>query len=229
MMKEMNTLVVALVLVCTGHVAFATVPELGETIYLEWGSSDWDPRVPITSPISTTWHEIYPIYSQDWHLASWKDNGDGHLSPCDHIDMDFGGVGGSPTVWFHVEDVTITLWLTEKIGGEPIGPESAIELIDGYPIIDATMSNPISTMWHQIYPPAQFSHMWHLTSWEDNYDGVLSYSDQIDMEGPTGLLWFHIDRVTTDLIVTAIPEPATVLLLGLGSLALLRKREGWSS
>jgi hypothetical protein len=56
-----------------------------------------------------------------------------------------------------------------------IGPE------DVDPILD-----PICTDWHELYP--EYCLEWHLSSWEDNGDGFLSPSDQIDMT-PYGLTW----------------------------------------
>jgi hypothetical protein len=53
----------------------------------------------------------------------------------------------------------------------------------------------MSTQWVEQFPDMGLE--WHLTSWEDNLDGVLSPSDQIDMtpipSGPTK--WFHVDQL----------------------------------
>lgn len=84
---------------------------------------------------------------------------------------------------------------------------------------------PLTTNWMEQYPI--LGNMWHLTSWTDNEDTILSVSDQIDMTPttPSGdLKWFHVDQIwecdaKTDTYVfmlltdkTAVPE----FPLGLG-------------
>jgi len=56
---------------------------------------------PTGDPIGTDWHELEPVFCQDWSLESWEDNGDGHLSPSDQIDMALSPTGAIS--WFHVE------------------------------------------------------------------------------------------------------------------------------
>lgn len=52
------------------------------------------------------------------------------------------------------------------------------------------------TLWHELYP--QYCENWVFTSWEDNGNGVLDTSDQIDMtnEATQETRWYHVDRVT---------------------------------
>jgi hypothetical protein len=41
---------------------------------------------PGTSPVCETWHEVYPVYCQPWHVDEWNDaNGDGAVSECDIV------------------------------------------------------------------------------------------------------------------------------------------------
>ena len=61
-------------------------------------------------------------------------------------------------------------------------------------IIDLT--NPWAYPWHEIYP--DFCQPWTFTSWEDNGNGFLDSSDQIDMtnDNTAETRWYHVDRVT---------------------------------
>jgi hypothetical protein len=61
-------------------------------------------------------------------------------------------------------------------------------------------NNPIGTTWHELYPT--YSTTWLLSSWVDNGDGYLSPSDQIDMNEPGWLVWFHVDQVTVTIHFT---------------------------
>jgi hypothetical protein len=93
--------------------------------------------------------------------------------------------------WWHVEDVATDLILNEKI------------------------MDPIGIWWHELYP--EFCLDWLLTSWEDNGDGRLSPSDQIDMTDPTGLnvVWYHVDRVTFTLLVSNMSNPEDTMYIEL--------------
>jgi hypothetical protein len=60
-------------------------------------------------------------------------------------------------------------------------------------------------VWHEEYP--NYGEQWHLTSWEDNGDGILSESDQIDMINSTDWIhWFHVDVVTITIHFTFKPD-----------------------
>jgi hypothetical protein len=64
------------------------------------------------------------------------------------------------------------------------------------------MTDPVGTQWNELYP--LFGRDYHLSSWEDNGDGILSYCDIIDMyEKPDGELRdYHAEDVTITLAVT---------------------------
>jgi len=84
-------------------------------------------------------------------------------------------------------------------------------------IYDPTQ-DPVGTMWHELYP--NYSHMWDLTKWTDNGDGVFSISDQFDFiyeDDPT-TYWAHLDAVTTDMLLSqkGPPEPPPVPEFPLG-------------
>ncbi|RLG69426.1 MAG: hypothetical protein DRO11_07810, partial [Methanobacteriota archaeon] len=60
--------------------------------------------------------------------------------------------------------------------------------------------NPLNTSWHELYP--EYCNWYNLSSWEDNGDGYLSESDQIDMTDEYGnVAWYHVDRVMFTLWV----------------------------
>ena len=74
--------------------------------------------------------------------------------------------------------------------GPPLAPVHmhAPEIID--------LTNPWAYPWHEIYP--DFCQPWTFTSWEDNGNGFLDSSDQIDMtnDNTAETRWYHVDRVT---------------------------------
>jgi len=108
-------------------------------------------------PIQTRWHEVYPHYSNVYTLTWWDwfldDNCNGVLDVCDYIWLlnETSGIEER----YHVEDICYDLILNKKI------------------------ANPVCTSWHEVYP--DYCQGWHLTSWEDNGDDILSPCDQIDM------------------------------------------------
>ena len=65
-------------------------------------------------------------------------------------------------------------------------------------------ADPLHSDWHELYP--EYCEWWTLESWVDNGDGILSASDQIDMDniGTGEHLDFHIDWMS------ATPTPAGV-------------------
>jgi hypothetical protein len=206
-------------IVLLGSIAFAmlTAPAAFGSRGLD-SQKDLDPRFPINNPVSTYWNELYPDPTKSYHLSSWFDNGDGYLSPSDIIDLtDLSDPVGNPTFW-HVDQVTITIFLTQKnTNTHGIGDFSGDFFQN-----QSTMYNPVSTFWEWI-PPGTGG--FHLSSWEDNGDGYLSRSDQIDITESNGLVTFwHVDRVTTDIIIS--PEPSSIAAVGVGfaSLLALRRR-----
>jgi hypothetical protein len=64
-------------------------------------------------------------------------------------------------------------------------------------IID--LLDPWYTPWHELYP--EYCESWIFTSWEDNGNGYLDSSDQIDLtnEFTQEVRWYHVDRVTMTL------------------------------
>jgi hypothetical protein len=160
-------------------------------------------------PVCTQWHEIYPHFCEhDYHLSSWIDtNHDHRLSPCDIIDITDKETG--EVTWWHVRWITITIVVTEKItpSPEPLYlelelPQEAVDPVMWNPVL----TNPVCTHWHEIWPA--YCRYYHLSSWEDNGDGWLSPSDQIDMTDEAGdVHWYHVDDVAIDILITPIPKP----------------------
>ena len=83
-------------------------------------------------------------------------------------------------------------------------------------------TEPVSTQWEAILPPAELGGMWHLLIWEDNnLDGILSACDIVKMEkknfvGPAEppVIAYHVEAVSppypglvTQIIVKELPVP----------------------
>jgi hypothetical protein len=171
----------------------------------------------LTDPIGTQWHELYPLFCRHYHLSSWEDNGDGVLSPSDQIDM-YEKPDGEVR-WYHVDEVTITLFLTpsrnvlvENGLDSPQSPLQGarqpmyIELEGGY---DASvLTAPNCTQWHEVYPV--FCKRYHLSDWiDDNGSLKLDPCDYIILtdkqtEEPTA---WHVEDVAIDIVVTMKPPP----------------------
>jgi len=153
-----------------------------EFIYVEF-KGPYDPDI---FPISTLWHEVWPVYNgvtgHPYHIIDWIDNGSGHLDFCDYIMFeDWMGI------WWHVEEYATDLILNEKV------------------------MDPIGIEWHELYPSFGNYHL--LTSWEepidDPFPGRLSPGDQIDMLNETTqeTKWYYVDRVTFTMRISNLSDP----------------------
>jgi hypothetical protein len=167
--------------------------------------SNTNPTIDLTSPIGSTWHELWPNYCNMMTLHSWEDNDDEVLSPSDQIDM-VNETDGY-LYWWHVDAVTVTIHWTFKDGtfiGEP-GEAEPTYTRDNLDYSE----NPIGTTWYQIYP--EFNRTFEITSWDDNSgapdtpgNGVFDPSDQFDFvyEDDGATYNAHLDDVTIDLILS---------------------------
>jgi hypothetical protein len=65
-------------------------------------------------PISTIWHEVYPVYCNWFHILDWIDTGEpfGELSFCDYILLEPIDPAGPPEEW-HVELVKTDIIVTK--------------------------------------------------------------------------------------------------------------------
>lgn len=70
--------------------------------------------------------------------------------------------------------------------------------VELYPYEVVDIIDPICTDWHELCPDK--SNNYHCTSWEDNGDGYLSPSDQIDLTDHQGTVhWYHVDALTVNM------------------------------
>jgi hypothetical protein len=160
--------------------------------------------INLYDPLTTMWHELYPTFSNIYHLSSWHDdNGDGRLSAGDEIDL----YDGVDTTWWFVNHVPLTLNLS-WFDGDVWEPEMYIESefdIEHYPF-----DVPFDTLWHEAWP--NWCEWWVIVNWIDNGDQVLSVSDLIVL---FNLQWgitatYHVDAMATDLEL--YPEIADIYL-----------------
>lgn len=183
------------------------------------GSPGIPTQIDLTqNPIGTEWHELYPTYSNVWKLINYIDNGDNKLSASDQVEFEFD------PQWYHVHEVLTTIHWTWKEGwpGDPTPTvESASEtdyLGDELPGVNPDPS----VLWHQIYPPSDFSRYFRITSHEDaNENGLIDPSEQFDItyEDDGEVRWAHLDAISTDITVRGkdqVPEFPFGLELGLG-------------
>jgi len=173
---------------------------------------------PITEPLTTWWHEIYPNYSPIWHLTSFEDNnGDGELSKCDQIDMVEEATGEK--VWFHVDEVTVTVhWeFKESLGEYGAGEPEPYEPW-AMPAWDP-LAPPLWTGFHQIYPV--YCRPFTISNWVDtDGSGTLTASDQIEIMYvdvyPYEYAWAHCTGISTDIYVSEKPPTPEVPEFPLG-------------
>jgi len=180
--------------------------------WLDYQGSLLPPGDPSDPP--TTWHELYPEYCSTWSLTSWQDTGgDGKLSISDIIDMTPITPPG-PVQWFHVEEVTVTLY-AEGIKGSKL--DIYIELEGGWPDYDVPLPDPVSTYWHEIYPT--FSNRYHVDDWNDkDGSGTVTPGDEVTLtdQAPGGATTQHnVVEVSTDIIIKPITPPIAEFPLGL--------------
>jgi len=111
--------------------------------------------------------------------------------------------------WFQVDEVTVDMLLSQY---EMPGPQIFVEYKCGYWTFDP--KNPICTKWNQIDPELGPTRCLHLTSWEDNGNGVLDPSDIIDMTplypNPGPVEYYHVDFLSISLKLTPKPSPPVV-------------------
>jgi hypothetical protein len=84
--------------------------------------------------------------------------------------------------------------------GPPLTPVHMHSLI-GVMGIDWDPYEPWFTPWHELYP--DYCEIWTFTSWEDNGNGYLDPSDQIDLTNDITqeVRWFHVDIVTVTMLL----------------------------
>ena len=84
-----------------------------EPMYIEYADGYETMGEAMSNPWFTIWHEVYPVFCNEYHLGNWEDtNGDGKLSPSDLIDLDGGIVPafeGELPGMYHILEVALDL------------------------------------------------------------------------------------------------------------------------
>jgi len=195
MMRSSHGLLVSLALavILTGIGASLPTSAGGPvgTLYLDLENPGFRGGIPGDC---STWHELYPAFCAPHHQDSYDDaDGNGEVSVCDVIRLN--GID------FHVVWVGPTYHTTcsDQPGGPPLG--TAIFDVQNL----NPDGNPLCEIWHEVYP--EFCHTIHIDSWIDgNENGFLDECDIVDTNTPEGIFFYHIDRISLDIIV----EPGTV-------------------
>ena len=185
----------------------------GMNLDLTSAPSSSDPlKLNASAVINSTWHELWPTYSNNYTATSHDDaDGDTTLSQGDQIDLNDGHD-------YHVDEVTITIWVEKK--PIPSGTYMYLEFYasatdfgpsaDGIDNMQDAIDNPQSTQWEEIAP--NLGNEYDLLAWYDTgADGLLNVSDQIvlknELTGATAE--YHVADVTIDIIVVQKPDGDT--------------------
>jgi hypothetical protein len=170
----------------------------------------------IADPTGIVWHELYPdCCINDYETLGWEDNGDGLLNPCDNVTLALLPTGA--TELYHVENMTLTLNLTvEDMAGTPpftFGERIYLEYLDalyfGWEWLYYPKTHANYTDWEVVCPTDRFGYPLTIENWYDNCNGVLSYCDMLELQGPDGVLWCHVDDVAVDITVKTY-EPTLI-------------------
>ncbi len=170
--------------------------------------------INLYDPLTTLWHELYPTFSNVYHLTSWHDdNQDAYLSPGDEIDI-YNDIT-EETTWWYVQTVTTTLHLdnyTIPPPGSPpasgdIGPveEMYVEAFEPPIHLDPwPFDLMLSTIWHEAWPT--WCNLYHVTAFFDsNGNQIVDFCDWVQFNG---VFWYHVTAVATDLEL--LPEIAGI-------------------
>jgi len=178
--------------------------------------------MPLYLPPGTYWLCFYPSlnfvsYGQwFWDEADTTNLDVSHMiDPCDIFSMGWT----SWTPWSNHDPSIYDLAF--RIEGSIVAPPADVKYLHSTVGL-FNLTDPIGTQWHELWPI--FCRDYHLSSWEDNGDGILSYCDTIDMyEKPDGELRpYHVEEVTITLVVAPTsgpraggPSPAQLMYLEL--------------
>ncbi|MDH5779143.1 MAG: hypothetical protein OEZ29_00945, partial [Candidatus Bathyarchaeota archaeon] len=162
----------------------------GELCHVEDLAIDLILNKKIADPVCTYWHEIYPEYSNWYHIVGWEDNDDGLLSPCDQITM---SLQGGPVKEYHVEYVTVTINISHPLYPEEWG---LLEYYYEGPVeaMYWVKTHPIGSWW---YEPGWIGADHQIEDWMDNCNGVLDHCDYVMFYGD----WYHVEEVAVDMVV----------------------------
>jgi len=151
-------------------------------------------------PVCTQWHELYPSFSNRYHLSDWEDTDlNDMLSRSDQINLTNKVTGD--VMEYHVDNVTLTMNITEI--GVPAPPRLFAEFKGPFRMFFEPIMNAVCTDWHVVYPPQNFSKTFHVWAWIDNGDGVLSFCDEIDvLYEDEKKRSYHVEELACDIVVT---------------------------
>jgi hypothetical protein len=147
----------------------------------------------ITDPVCTYWNELHPVFGNRYHIIEWIDNGDQLLSPSDNVYLDPG-----PIMPYSVKDVTLTLFVSFLANP---AQTMYIEFTGGFQHLYEPKTNPLGTLWHEVYP--EYCLEFEIIDWIDNCNGVLSYCDNItlfDLSSQQMTVW-HVEELAIDITV----------------------------
>jgi hypothetical protein len=168
-----------------------------KTADAQTGYLSFDLVDPLTEPIPpfcTTWDELYPEPSILWHQEDYQDNGDGVISVCDNITLT--DPTGLPMT-FHICWVGPTYFLSRPEVPDPL----VLEPQGDEP---PTGENPICEIWGPIPDGPGY----HVDGWQDNGDGLVSECDFVHFEGEGPDIWWHLDRISLDILVSPPGGPS---------------------
>ncbi|HUV31738.1 MAG TPA: dockerin type I domain-containing protein [Acidobacteriota bacterium] len=154
--------------------------------YLE--ALDPNPNIdPITDPVGSWWHEVWPIYCTPWKITDWTDNGNGYLDYGDNVVIT--PMQGDPVglLVYEVQTDIITTPL-------PTPGDEYDHNLDGYLPSDG---NPTDRVWHELWP--NYCDLWYVAEWRDNGDKILSFCDTLKFASqqiPDSVIWKHVEEVT---------------------------------
>jgi hypothetical protein len=154
---------------------------------------------PSGDPTGTKWHELYPMFCENWTLTNWTDNGDGVLSYCDTLDFTHDVI--STISREHVKLVTATLTLIDIVTLDSLFVD---QIAPPNPSVNP-ITTPIGTFWHEVYPT--YCQKYVLAYWNQFTNPSLAVGDQIILQQlPSGAVreWV-VAAIDTDVITTPVP------------------------
>jgi hypothetical protein len=160
---------------------------VGVDIYLDFLGDN--PNVdPMTDPVGTYWHEVYPNYCTIWQITGWTDNQNEYLDSCDYVLI-------TTQDGFEERELHVVGYQTDIVTTPlPTPGDEYDHNIDGYLPHNG---DPTGTLWDELHP--NYGDEWTLDEWRDNGDGYLSYCDTIKFvnpQMPDTVLWKHVEEVT---------------------------------
>jgi hypothetical protein len=176
-------------------------PQIPSYWHVEELSIDLILNEKITDPTCTYWNELHPQFGNIYHIIDWTDDGDMLLSPRDEVYLEPG-----PIAPYVVTDVTLTL--NVSVMGNP-AQTMYIEFTGGFQHLYEPKTNPVGTMWYEVYPV--YEPLFEIVGWIDNCNGVLSYCDIITLMDMAGFpTQWHVEELAIDITVQQLEHDVSV-------------------